>query len=199
MTYLIGDSHATQIYTAWGDELPGLTWKTALGYGLQNFVRDNCRGNAPGDLLLKNLATVPKQEKIILSYTEVDGRIGLGEKGYLTLDADYANAVGLLFQVMDPKEIIFIDWYCVSDTRQSEQKITPEQRVKNRDAQLAALMKCKENWQDRLTISTVRLNPLYENESGFALLWNISDGVHFDFDHETHRKELLPLMKSWID
>lgn len=198
MIFLVGDSHATEIYMAWGDEFPGLTWKTINSYALQNLVRDNNRGAAQ-EVIRDYLSAIPKQGIIILSYTDVDGRIGFGETGASTVDADYINAIDLIFQIMEPKKLILIDWYSISDSNQPGQTVAPDKRVKNRDAQLSALAKCQIIWKDRLIVSTVRSNLLYENENGFALPWSVADGVHFNFNHEIHRKELFPLMKAWVE
>lgn len=200
MPYLIGDSHATELFQSWEKRLPGLIWKTALGYGLQNLVRDNHRAMDTGrETLIGAFASIPKNEIVIVSYTDVDGRLGLGPlREGESLKEDYANVVDLLFELIDPKKLVFIDWYGISSICHSGQTISSEQRVQNRDFQLAALENCKTKWPDRLLVHSTRHNLDYEDESGIAKLKILKDDdVHFDFSAPIHETHLFPLIEQW--
>lgn len=193
MIYLLGDSHATEIAHAYLDKTPHVQWKTLLGYGLQCIVQKSPNRNPPQavcDGIIRTLSSLEKDATLLMSYTDADNRIGMGDCGVETLLEDYREALNLIFKLTSAKKIVFLDWHGVSNTTVAEQTCSPIQRLKNRKQQLVVLNQLKNEFP--IEIDTIQGDLSFEDESGFCRDGLMHDSVHFNFSNPLISDHLLP-------
>jgi hypothetical protein len=193
MIYLLGDSHATEIAQAYLEKTPHVQWRTLLGYGLQCIAQKSPHRNPPPavfDGIVRTLSSLEKGATLLLSYTDADNRIGMGEKGTETLKEDYRAALKLIFDTTSAQKIYILDWHGVANSMVPEQTCSPRQRIINRKCQLAVLLGLKSEFP--IEIDTIQGDLSFEDQDGYCLDGLMSDGVHFGFANALIANHLLP-------
>lgn len=197
--YLIGDSHAANIYSAWGGDFKNLHFRSLLGYGLQSLVnRSTNRKHVNLEYVYKVLDEIKKNCVIIMSYTDADSRIGFSEnEKYKNVLDSYTEAVDLLFDKTSARKIIFLDWYGILNKKCEEQIFPPDRRVMYRSFQVEALTDISKRYPIVLD-TTFRLSAVEPN--GFCLpsFMKENDGVHYDLNNATIKETLHKRFVNYV-
>lgn len=198
--YLIGDSHAANFYTAWGEKL-NIRHKTLTGAGLQNVVRNNCR-NVGADFqeYVQNIFEgLTKKSVIFLSFTDVDSRIGACERDYQqTLCDDQNEAILKIIQWCEPKKLYILDWYGVyKENEAHETKTSFQERVFIRRKIVNNLQKISERLPIVQVYSTVG-DERFEDENGVDVGVLSSDKCHYDLDKKECKNILFSILENLV-
>ncbi len=182
--YLLGDSHATEIHSSGFLKDHNIHWKTLGGYSITCYKNPKSLRDMPDTFVAgfdNTFASLEKNSIVLISYTDVDARISMGEKSsYEEIFPLFRRCIQNIFEIAQPKYLLFLDFYSIATHIVGEQTCSPQARVKNRNMVIKVIKELKETYPVDI-LSTADQPSLFDDENGFVKnALYLRDAIHYD-------------------